>query len=366
MNFTTPTATLLTISSIVEKVSGRNLTLANLNGVYVEASKGQVILRATNLDVAVEIKVPAKVEEDGVASIPGSMLSQILSNSYKGDSVSVVRKDGTLSIKTGDGLSTIKILPDEDFPTLPSVVDGNKITLKAKDFIDGIANVWHCASTSTIKPELASVYVYPDGKNLIFVATDSFRLAEKKVAAQFTGEFDYMLIPSRNIPEIIKVLEIAEGEVELTFNDHQLSFTFDSVHLTTRLTDGVFPDYRQIIPKQRVAEVTVLTKDLQQACKRTSMFSDKFNQVQFSIQPSKKICRVIAKNPDVGESVTDLDAVIEGEELDISFNVKYISEVFQALQADSVSLSFSGTAKPLVIKGVSNASFLYLVMPMNR
>lgn len=366
MNFTTPKATLLTISSIVEKVSGRNLTLANLNGVYIEAKKGQVLLRATNLDVGVEIKVPAKIESDGVASIPGSMLSQILTNSYKGDSVSLTRKDGTLSIKTGDGLSTVKILPDEDFPTLPSVMDGNKITVKARDFISGIADVWQCASISSIKPELASVYVYPDGKNLVFVATDSFRLAEKKVAAQFTGEFEYMLIPSRNIPEIIKVLEMAEGNIDLAFNDHQLSFIFDSVHLTTRLTDGTFPDYRQIIPKQTVTEVTLLTKDLQQACKRTTIFSDKFHQVQFSLNPSKKICRVTAKNPEVGESVTDLDAVMEGDDLDISFNIKYISDVFQSLNADSVCLSFSGSAKPLVIKGVGNTSFLYLVMPMNK
>lgn len=357
---------LLTFVSVVEKVSGKNLTLASLNGVYVETQKNNILLRATNLDVGIEVTIPAKIEKEGFATIPGTVLSQVLSNSFKGDHITIKGKEGTLTIESDDGVSTVKTLPEEEFPSIPHISDGKKIIVKAKDFITGISDVWYSASQSTIKPELASVYVYPEGKDILFVATDSFRLAEKRVSAQTTGDFDYFLIPARNIPEILRVLELAENEIELVFNENQLSFEFDSVHFTTRLTDGSFPDYKQIIPQNFTTEVTLLVKDLQQACKRTTVFSDRFHQVQFIIQPLKKLLRVISKNPDIGESVTDIDAVFEGEQLEISFNLRYLTDVFQSLASDSVVLQFSGVGKPLIIRGVSNSSFLYLVMPMNK
>lgn len=357
---------LLKHALLVERVSGKNLSLPALNGVQIVAEKNALILRATNLDLGVEVRVAAKVESTGSLIVPGTLLSQIVGSSFQGDSVELKDTDGVLHIITSDGESEVKTLSDEDFPTLPSIEDKQSVVVEAKKLALGLNSVYYSASTSTIKPELSSVYIYPVAKEVVFVATDSFRLAEKKVSAAVEGEFDYFLVPIRNVPDITRILEYAEGDATVHFNEHQISFQFDSVYITSRLTDGTFPDYKQIIPKEYVSEVTLLKSDFLQACKRTNIFSDRFHQVQFNINPKEKRFTITSKNPEVGESTTSLEGAVEGEALSISFNLKYISDALQSIAVDSITLSFSGAGKPMVINGVGDQSFTYLVMPMNR
>lgn len=132
------------------------------------------------------------------------------------------------------------------------------------------------------------------------------------------------------------------------------------------MIDGNFPDYKQIIPKETKTEVTVLKQDLVSSLKIANIFADKFSQVIFNINPSEKTLRITTKNMDVGENINSIDAVIKGEGLNISFNYKYIMDCFQSIDSDSISLSFSDMNRPMIIRGVSDKSFLYLVMPMNK
>lgn len=366
MKFTAQKQDILTHTLLVERLCGKNLTLPVLNGVHIVAEESTLLLQATNLEVGIEISVPAKIEKNGSCVVPGSLLSQVLQNSFKGEYISFELEGGVLTVSSEDGKTTIHTIPDEEFPSLPHSQEGKTLSLEASEIVRGIHSVWYSASTSTIKPELSSVYIYHEGANIIFVSTDSFRLAEKKIPTKTKDSFEYFLIPMRNSADIAKVLETAKGEVSVLCTENQISFSFDSVYLTSRLIDGSFPDYKQIIPKEFFAEVTLLKADLMNACKKTNVFSDKFHQVQFSIQPNKKRVTVKAKNPDVGEAVTHLDAVIEGEELEISFNLRYLTDVFQTLTTDSVTLSFGGVGRPMVLTCVGDSSFRYLVMPMNR
>jgi DNA polymerase-3 subunit beta len=137
--------------------------------------------------------------------------------------------------------------------------------------------------------------------------------------------------------------------------------------VVSRVIDGVFPDYRQIIPKGYATEAVVLKQDLLNALKISNIFSDKFNQIHLTIDPKGKIFQIQTKNSDVGENVTNVDAALTGDKVEINFNYRYISDCFQSIDADSVSLQFGGMNRPMVIRPVSgDQTFMYLAMPMNR
>jgi len=234
------------------------------------------------------------------------------------------------------------------------------------DFVKGLKSVWYSSSVSSIKPELSSVYVYCDGEFVVFAATDSFRLAEKRVKLKKNKDFGQILIPYKNIPDIMRVLESLNDEVSVTLDKNQISFDHKGVYLVSRVIDGVFPDYKQIIPKSSTTEVVLLKQDFANALKISNIFSDKFNQINIKVNQNQKKCEVRTKNNDVGENVSVLDAAITGEGIDINFNYKYIVDCLQSVDSDSLTLSFAGLNKPMIIFPVSDTTFRYLVMPMNR
>ena len=179
-------------------------------------------------------------------------------------------------------------------------------------------------------------------------------------------EISGILIPFKNISEILKVFGEATGIVKVCFNKNQISFSSDKVYLTSRIIDGVFPDYHQIVPKTSETSATVLKQDLLNALKLSNIFSDKFNQVNLKITPKEKIFELSSANNDVGENKTYLDAAITGEDIELGFNYKYFLDCFQSITTDSVSIKFSGATSPITISGVGDTSFTYLIMPMNR
>ena len=209
--------------------------------------------------------------------------------------------------------------------------------------------------------------MYKNDEYLTFVATDSFRLAEKKVKMSHSIEFDDILIPFKNINDIIRVLEDVGGDVDMCSNKNLISFESQGVYLASRIVDGTFPDYRQIIPKGFATEAITLKQDVINALKVSNVFTDKFNQVKFSIDPKGGVFEILTKNADIGENNTKVDASLSGDKLEINFNGKYIADCFQSIDADSVSFELGGTNKPMVIKPASgDGTFMYLVMPMNR
>jgi len=156
------------------------------------------------------------------------------------------------------------------------------------------------------------------------------------------------------------------GNLSICFNKNQISISTDGVYLTSRVIDGVFPDYRQIISKEVKTEVVVLKEDLLNALKLSNIFSDKFNQVNLLIDPKKKIFELSSANNDIGENKTYLEATLSGEEVQLGFNYKYFIDCFQSINSDSVSIKVNGAQKPIIVSGISDNSFLYLIMPMNR
>lgn len=351
---------------LAHRISGKNVNLPVLSCLIFEAKNKTCFIRATNLDLGIEIRIAARVEEEGVVAVPANLLASFVQSLNGENKIHLSLQETVLRIKTGKSVMDIKTLPSEDFPTLPKAEAKKAFLLPVKTILQGIKSVWYAGSNSTIKPELASVYIhFHDGK-LIFVSTDSFRLAEKSIPLQKLSSFDSILIPNKNIPDIIRILESVDGDIEIHITQTQIAFIHESFYLISRLIDAQFPDYVQIIPKQTTTVLTALKADLLHSLKKTIVFSDSFNQIGFVLDPKKKECVLKAANNETGTIDEYLESSLSGEELSINFNYRYLIDCFQSIPTDSVSLSFSGLGRPLVIRGVGDQSFLYLVMPLNR
>lgn len=348
-----------------ERITGKNLTLPVLSSVLLIASGKSLKLRATNLSLGIEIEIPAKVEKEGLAAISGSVLYGVFSNMLPNETVLLESKDGNLSVKSKRSHILLKGQPHDDFPTIPAV-SGASFEIDAKKLTEGFKSVYWSSAVSDIKPEISSVYVYTEDGSLIFVSTDSFRLAEKKIKTKGVEDIRGIIIPFKNVVEILRVFGEAGGMVKVQFNKNQISFTGENVYLTSRVIDGIFPDYRQIIPKEAATEAVLLKQDLLNALKLSNVFSDKFNQVTLVAAPKEKVFELSSRNNDVGDNKTRVDAALKGEPVELAFNYKYFLDCFQALTTDSVEIRISGAHKPLVIVPISDTSFTYLIMPMSK
>ncbi|MFA6006563.1 MAG: DNA polymerase III subunit beta [Candidatus Paceibacterota bacterium] len=352
-----------------ERLTGKNLSLPILASILIEAKGSKLHIRATNLDLGIELELPVKVEEEGKVAISGSLLNNVLSLLDGDDKIKLETVNDNIVISTKKSSTLVKCFPADDFPTIPRVTDGSEFTITSQKLVLGLRSVWYAASLSDMKPEISSVHVYSEGGEFIFVATDSFRLAEKHIEKKGEGGDDLsIIIPYRNAVELIRIFEGITDHVTVLYTKNQVSFVSEvyGLHITSRLTAGVFPNYRQIVPKEKKTEACIMKKDLLSALKMATLFTDKFNVIAMKIMPVERLCEVTAKNGDVGESVSQLDATLEGDDLQANFNAKYILDSFQSIKEDSIVITGSGPSKPLVIRGIGDNTFLYLVMPINR
>lgn len=352
--------------SQVEKVAGKNLTLPILSAIYIQTDDSSLIFRATNLNIGAEIRIPAKITDHGAVAVSAQLLGQIV-NGLSGDvPVSLETINENLLIKTKHAKMTLKSMSSDDFPTLPKVLGKDSFEIPVEQFVSGIKSVAYSASQSDIKPEIASVYLYPEAENLVFVATDAFRLAEKKVQVRDIAQFPEILIPVKNITDIIRILADYAGNISIMVAENQISFSNERLYITSRLTAGNYPPYRQIMPKESKTEVVVLKSDLQNILKSMMVFSDKYNQIDVVVNPAEKICTFTSQNGDTGEGVVSVEAALSGNSIETRMNQRYIADALQSISVDSVSFSFTESNRAMVMKGVGDQSFTYLVMPMNR
>jgi len=353
--------------NLAEKVTGKNLTLPILTTVLLEAKNKVLNIKATNLEIGLEIELPAKVEEDGIVAVNAQILANFLNNISNENKVILTAENNNLKISTSSTNTTIKSFPAEDFPIIPRVEDDISFNLKATDFISGLKSVMFAGAISDIKPEISSVYIYSMSNDLIFVATDSFRLAEKKIQIkEKNNEIIPLIIPLKNIIEINRIFENIDGNLQINSNKNQISIFSDSIHLTSRIIDGVYPDYRQIMPSAFKTELVIKKDEIVNVLKLSNIFSDKFNQIDLHLVPAENLLEIKSSNQDVGDNDISLIVKIKGEPLDISFNVKYILDCLAIINKEEVMFNFCDKNKPLLIQKNNDQSFKYIIMPINK
>lgn len=350
---------------LLGRVSTKHVTLPVLQCVRIEAEQSKVVLRTTNLEIGIEAVVPGEVTTPGVVAVPTTTLQQTIQYSTE-KYVTLELQDTVLLVRSGSSQTNINTIPHEEFPTIPKINNEGQ-TLNGAMFALGIKSAAFAASVSSIKPELGSVLVSQNKEHsLTFVATDSFRLMEKTIPQKNLTLEESILIPAKNAQELARVCEmLTEQSPQLMVNENQCALLFPKgVYITSRLINGSFPDYNQIIPKEYSTHVTLLKNDLIQVFKKTNIFLNKFQQITLDVTSTG--ITISTSGGEVGATKDSLKAQVEGESLKLNFNQRYIAEALQYLPEESLVLHFAGIGRPLVIEGVNDHSARYLVMPMNR
>ncbi|MFZ1075076.1 MAG: DNA polymerase III subunit beta [Minisyncoccia bacterium] len=343
----------------------KSATLPALSSILIIAGDEGIKMRATNLETGIDLKLDGTCRTHGVVAVPATVLQQFASSLTQEGTLTLEHTGDIVSLDSGMGKSLIKTVPYDDFPSIPFPENPkNRIVVPGAILKNLFTAIASCASTSTVRPELSSVYLSIEGGSLTAVATDSFRLAEKKIPLSNKGTQGKFLIPTKNALDIAQALP--DDDIIMSFDEHQCAFINTGSMIVSRLTNAVYPDYRQIIPKESVVEGVVLRKDFEAALKRTTIFSDSFQKIRIGFDSKKNTLSFFARNTDIGESSETLPASISGSPLELSFNHRYLSAALSLTPAESISLLAAGIGRPLIIKGVGDTSLLYLVSPMNQ
>src|SRR3989344_1173141 len=296
----------------------KSSTLPALSSILILAGDDGIKMRATNLETGIDLKLEGICMSEGVVAIPATLLQQIAGSLVGEGKITLEHSVDVISLTSGTSKSAIKTVPYDDFPSIPFPENPKKNILLPGVLLRTLfSSIAACASPSTIRPELASLYFAVEGGLLTVVATDSFRLAEKKVPLSNKGIQGTFLIPAKNALEIAQALP--DGDVTISFDEHQCAFVS---------SQGMI--------------------------------------VSLSFDPKRKHLVLFAKNSDIGESSESLSAQILGSDLNLSFNHRFLSTVFSLTTSESISLTAAGIGRPIIIKGVGDNSLLYLISPMNQ
>jgi DNA polymerase-3 subunit beta len=365
MKIVTTKEKLLSVIQMAERITGKKESLPILSCILIDAGK-EIILRATNLEAGFEGKLAGEISEDGIIAVPAAVLSQTI-RSISGDKITLSSEEHNLLIESRGTKTLIKAVSHEEFPPLPQSASKSGLSLDRARLIAALQAVSYAASPSMIRPDLGSIYVSISGGSMVCVATDSFRLAEKTIVDAGGKAEGELLIPLKHALELIHTLEhVDEEKVTLFSDDAQLSVSAGGVRYVSRVVDATFPNYKEIVPKKYATEATVLKSDFGEMLRKARVFAGNDMHVGFHIYPKKKIFSALARSADVGEMSDSIDAALVGDDLDINFHIGYLSDCLGAIESDSLQLGFSGPGRPLVIRGASDQSFMYLVMPLNR
>ncbi len=350
----------------IDKIASKNTSLPVLKCVLVHARPEGITFTATNLELAAEIEVPGKVIKEGKVAVSATTLSNLISQLGNEKTITLESEEGVLRVVGQKALTTIKTLSVEEFPPIPHIDAVSEFKMDSDDLIKGLKSVWYASAVSSIKPEYASIRISEENGEVVFVATDAFRLAEKKIKTKIKASFKPILIPSRNVAEIIRIFDGVSGEISISIGQNQIGMLIDQIYVVSRTIDGNYPNYQAIIPTSYATEVTVFKADISNALKVGSIFSDQYNRATLTVYPDTKTFSLMTKNNDVGENNLSVSAVVKGNKIEMNFNYRHIADVLSSIQADQIDFLFNEVGKPLVIRGHKDTMFTYLVMPMNK
>jgi DNA polymerase III subunit beta len=356
---------LIKVLEIAVRMSTRTHTLPVLQCVRIEVTDNTLEIRSTNLEMGCIGKVTATQTEPGVVAVLAQTLLQTVHLSTA-TTVTMSTSGDVLVLESARGRFDLKTQTTDDFPTITHISKSTG-TIEGNLFSNGIKSVVFAASQSSIKPELGAVYVYQKKPHtLTFVATDSFRLAERTIPSKFSLEKS-LLIPNRNALEVARTIDLLNESPEVSVIDNQIAFMFPSgMYLTSRLIEGNFPDYEQIIPKEYQTYTTLLCTDLERALRATTIFSNKFMQVLFAVQPETSTVTLRSENSEYGKAEEVIHGTGHGAELRVSFNQHYLAEPLSHFPGDSIECALAGIGRPMVMTSPNTTDFRYLVMPMNK
>lgn len=360
--------------NIVERIAIKSLNLPILNNILISVQKSFLNLTTTDLEIGINWWALVKTEKEGNIVIPSKILSNFI-NLLPNKPIKLEAQNLTLKVECENRQTSIKGLDSGEFPIIPKINKDDFVSIKSKLFCENLNQIVDVVSSSSTKPEISGIY-FLFQKNLItMVATDTFRLGEKKLSLNPPATNlvkDYSLIlPQRAAKEVISVFGEKEGDLKIYFSPNQVLFEtalpetdHPEIQLISRIIEGEYPSYQEIIPKKHETTAIFQRNELINQVKTASLFSGKISEIKLKIDPKQKRADIFSQNPEVGDYQGFLVGKIEGKPCEISFNYRFLIDGLLNIKSPEVVLELTNSEKPGVLKPKGDDSYLYLVMPI--
>jgi DNA polymerase-3 subunit beta len=364
LKLTTKREELVSSLAVVSRAVSTRAATQALSGILVTADEEGVTLRATDLDLGLHTKLPAEVATPGSVLLPGRLLAELARS--LGDPVVEIEwrdADHDVEIRSGGSSFHLRVLPAEDFPKLPDEA-ADSIKLPGVPLMETIELVARAASRDDMRPVLTGVLVTAGASEMTMVATDSYRLAVKRTELEgaISGDLEAN-IPARALRELSRLIS-ADGldVVSVSLLQNQAVFGAGETVLNTRLIDGQFPNFRQLLPESYEHDVRLPRAEFLEVTRRVSQLAQRNAPLRLAFSPGE--LTISASTPDVGDAEETMPAAFEGDPLEIGFNPEFLRDGIESVEGEEIVLRLISPLRPGLLQPVDNEDFRYLVMPI--
>lgn len=352
------------LQTVLKTVATKS-TMPVLSGIKLETGEGNAIeLASTDMELSLRLTVEVGVEQEGAAVAPGRLLTDVVRSLPAGDvTLDFNDHDQLMEVTSGSASFKINCLPAADFPRLPVMPEDGAFEIETKPLVDTINTVARAVSRDETRPVLTGILVKFTKDKLKMVATDSYRLSVREAAAETTiADKKEVIVPRASLEELARICGQAQPQkVAVGIIDGQAIFKAANVFLTSRLIEGQFPNYQQLLPEEFKHEIKVEKEELLEVVSRISLMAQKNAPLRLKFVQGE--LTVSAQTPQVGEARESLPVAFQGEEVEIGFNPEFLTDGIESVDEDSVMLRIISPLRPGLLKG-TNDDFLYLIMPV--
>jgi len=353
---------------VVGHIAGKNVNLPILNNVLISAEKNNISLTTTDLELGIICKIRGKIEQEGGYTVDSRILYDYISL-LPNKKTEIELSGNEIKINCEKYNTKIKGMNPEEYPVIPENLKENKYSLSASELKNALTQVVFATSSSETRIELTGVLMDFNEESLFLAATDSYRLAEKKIKIKNDNRSEIkIIIPAKTIQELIRVLATIKNndlEINIYASDNQVVFELENIELVSRLIEGQYPDYKQIIPSNIKTTALVNKQELVRAVKMASLFSKTgINDINFDILNKKLIISSVSGQ--AGENITEMDVVSSGAENSVVVNYRYLLDCLNVVGAEYIDIGLVDSNTPCVIKPEKDNSYLYIIMPIKQ
>lgn len=349
--------------NLLSRVASSRSSLPILSNILLKASKGTLELAATNLEVAITHTTRGKIEEEGSVTVPARLFTDFVSQLPKGETIDLVFEKNTLFISSGSYSSHIQGTPADDFPALPTISSKDVLTVPVKDLQAALNRTMLAASHDETRPVLGGVLFHTLGKKLAIAATDGYRLAESVIEVEATVEKS--IVPTSTLQDVQKILQDAgEDTVTLQFEDGQFGVVCEDTVLVSRLVDGQYPEYTQLIPEKSEITAVVNKEELLTAAKLAGLFArETGGSITLKASESDNKLTISSVASQIGDNSSSIVGTVTGSG-EVVVNVRYLTDALNCFDSSEVSFRFSGSISPCVLSANDQPGYQHIVMPL--
>ena len=349
----------------VTRVASTRSAVQALSGVKISADGDTSELLATDMEIGLRVPLSATVDQPGSAVLPARLLLDV-TRSLPAEKVNLELRPAEQDVKVTCGGATfhLRTLRSEDFPTLPAPDSQTRVALPARAFVETVTQVARSASRDETRPILTGILVSASGNELRMVATDSYRLSVKETSLeqQINGSFEAN-VPARALQELARIAQQSDsGEIAVSVSQNQVVFELDQIVLSSRVIDGQFPNYRQLLPESVEHELRLSSTEFADVVRRISLLAQKNAPLRLSF--TEGAVTVSAQTPDIGEASETVPVPFGGEPFEIGFNPEFLRDGLESVESSELLLKLISPLRPGLIESAEGGGFVYLIMPI--